>query len=88
MWAGLLSLDAGIPASEVAAMLSCVELVRATTLIDAVDHWTNAAVYAALAYEADPQTEEFSDSYSEKGSTQRNPIGFTGIEKLESSSSE
>ncbi len=88
MWAGLLSLDEGIPASEVAAMLSCVELVRATTLIDAVDHWTNAAVYAALAYETDPQTEESSDIYGGKSSIEKNPIGFTGIENSESLSSQ
>lgn len=88
MWSGLLRLSQPIPASEVAAMLSCVELVRATTLIDSTDHWTNAAVYVALAYETEPQTEESSDIYSGKSSAEKNPIGFTNIEKAESLSAQ
>lgn len=56
VWAGILDLENPIPASEVAAMLSAYDLVRATTLVDSRKHWTNAAAFAALADAADQQS--------------------------------
>lgn len=76
MWSGLLGLDQPIPASEVAAMLSCVELIRATTLVDSAAHWTNAAAYVALAYETEPDVEEELDPLIGKNKSDKNPIGF------------
>lgn len=87
MWSGLLGLDQAIPASEVAAMLSCVELIRATTLVDSTGHWTNAAAYVALAYETEPSIEEPSESYSGRSTVEKNPIGFAGSDKSEALSS-
>lgn len=57
-WAGILDLENAIPPSEVAAMLSAYDLVRATTLVDAHQHWVSAAAYAALADVTEPQSQE------------------------------
>jgi len=56
VWAGILDLEGPIPASEVAAMLSAYDLVRATTMVDSRQHWVNAAAFAALADTADSST--------------------------------
>ena len=75
MWSGLLGLDTPIAASEVAAMLSCVDLIRATTLVDSLEHWTSAAAHAALGYEVEPNEDENEEKDTRKMS-EKNPIGF------------
>lgn len=79
MWSGILELSGPIPPSEVAAMLSCLDLVRATTLIDAEQHWVGAAAHAAIAAYSDTQDdqhreEDAADQVEEKD---QNPIGFS-----------
>jgi len=49
VWQGILDLELPVPPSEVAAMLSAYNLVRATTIVDSRTHWADAAAYAAMA---------------------------------------
>lgn len=53
VWAGILDLEGPIPMSEVAAMLSAYDLVRATTMVDSRPHWVKAVAFAALGDAAD-----------------------------------
>jgi hypothetical protein len=78
MWSGILELDGPIPASEVAAMLSCVDLVRATTLIDSEKHWISAASHAAIAAYSDvnPEVALPDESDVEEDEKPKNKIGF------------
>jgi hypothetical protein len=83
MWSGILELSGPIPASEVAAMLSCLDLVRATTLIDSESHWTRAAAHAAIAAYSDSSEaaviEDDENQAQEKAAEIKdNPIGFSG----------
>lgn len=48
LWAGILNTDHQISPTEVAAMLAAYELIRASRLVDAEQHWTNVAQYAAI----------------------------------------
>lgn len=52
-WAGILDLEKPVSPSEVAAMLSTYDIIRATTLVDSHDHWVNAVAFAVLADAAD-----------------------------------
>lgn len=75
VWSGILDLEDAIPPSEVAALLSAYDLVRATTLIDSEEYWTSAAAYAALgAYSEPPAVAEYEAVDEQKS---RNPIGFS-----------
>jgi hypothetical protein len=79
MWSGILELNGPIPASEVAAMLSCLDLVRATTLIDSEKHWVNAAAHAALAAYSEINDDANSGAENEDSKLDtdpKNPIGF------------
>lgn len=76
MWSGILELDSPISPTEVAAMLSTVSLVRATTLVDAEEHWTMAATFAALGAAIEPPPEQLEDDEPVSEKT-INPIGFT-----------
>jgi hypothetical protein len=74
VWSGILDLDDAIPPSEVAALLSAYDLVRATTLIDSEEYWTSAAAYAALGAYSEPDVQiVYSAEEKEK---EKNPIGF------------
>jgi hypothetical protein len=80
MWSGILELNGPIPPSEVAAMLSCLDLVRATTLIDSEQHWAGAAAHAAIAAYSDANEEHGSEqepANDEKQGSESNPIGFS-----------
>jgi len=79
MWSGILELNGPIPPSEVAAMLSCLDLVRATTLIDSEKHWVGAAAHAAIAAYSDAQDvpDLGSEQDPEKEPHKENPIGFS-----------
>lgn len=54
VWSGILDLEDAIPPSEVAAMLSAYDLIRATNLVDSEEFWTSAAAYAALGAYSEP----------------------------------
>lgn len=53
IWAIMLDLEEPMLPSLAAAMMSVADIVRATTLVDAADHWQNAAVSAIMAMQAD-----------------------------------
>lgn len=54
VWSGILDLESTIPPTEVAAMLSAYDLVRATKYVDSEEYWTSAAAYAALGAHSEP----------------------------------
>jgi hypothetical protein len=74
VWSGILDLDDAIPPSEVAALLSAYDLVRATTLVDSEEYWTSAAAYAALGAYSEPSQNVIYDAEVEE--KDKNPIGF------------
>jgi hypothetical protein len=76
VWSGILDLDDVIPPSEVAALLSAYDLVRATTLVDSEEYWTSAAAYAALGAYSEPDSQAIYDVESEEEEKKKNPIGF------------
>jgi len=51
LWGSLLNLDDPIPASEVAAMMICLKLIRAQRNPSYADSWIDIAGYAALGGE-------------------------------------
>lgn len=75
VWSGILDLEDAIPPSEVAALLSAYDLVRATTLVDSEEYWTSAAAYAALGAYSEPRDVVIYDQESED--KRKNPIGFS-----------
>lgn len=75
VWSGILDLEDAIPPSEVAALLSAYDLVRATTLVDSEEYWTSAAAYAALGAYSEPKTATVYDIELEEAKS--NPIGFS-----------
>lgn len=75
VWSGILDLDDAIPPSEVAALLSAYDLVRATTLVDSEEFWTSAAAYAALGAYSEPSQNSIYDAETEE-EKEKNPIGF------------
>jgi hypothetical protein len=77
MWAGILELETPIPASEVAAMLSCFDLIRATTLVDSEPHWTNAAVFAAIAHSSDVEAAVAVEEVQHEPAARDFDIGFS-----------
>jgi hypothetical protein len=77
VWSGILELDTPIPASEVAAMLSSVSLIRATTLVESEEHWTTAAAYAALGHAAEVDLSPAEDDSDVPDEKAINPIGFS-----------
>ena len=78
VWAGILDLEGPIPTSEVAAMLSAYDLVRATTMVDSRPHWVNVVAFAALADAADTAMETGVSEKLEAMSEDKTPmiIGF------------
>jgi hypothetical protein len=74
VWSGILDLEDAIPPSEVAALLSAYDLVRATTLVDSEEYWTSAAAYAALGAYSEPDAQVVYDMDLEQ--KPKNPIGF------------
>lgn len=77
VWSGILDLEDAIPPSEVAALLSAYDLVRATTLVDSEEYWTSAAAYAALGAYSEPSSETVVAFYDVAlEDKEKNPIGF------------
>ena len=77
VWSGILELEGPIAASEVAAMLSSVSLIRATTLVESEEHWTMAATYAALGHVVEADLSSLSDPHEPPTEQAINPIGFS-----------
>ncbi len=78
VWAGILDLDDVIPSTTVAAMLSASELVKATSTLDAEEHWIGAAAYAALgAYNEVDESESAEENVSLSSKVGLPRIGFT-----------
>ncbi len=78
VWAGILDLDDVIPSTTVAAMLSASELVKATSTLDAEEHWIGAAAYAALgAYNEVDEPEGTEEGASATAKVGLPRIGFT-----------
>lgn len=75
MWAGLLKLETPIAPSEVAAMLSTYELVRATRFIDSQQHWSNVASFAAIGSFCEPH--EMENTGASLDVEKPLPIGFS-----------
>lgn len=53
VWSAMLDLESTMLPSQVAALLSVYSTIRATTLVDAEEHWTDAAVLSVAAAHAD-----------------------------------
>jgi hypothetical protein len=83
VWAGILDLEGPIPTSEVAAMLSAYDLVRATTMVDSRPHWVNVVAFAALADAADTAMAADVSEKSEAINEDKTPtaIGFASSYK-------
>jgi hypothetical protein len=78
VWCGILDLDDVIPPSEVAAMLSAYDLIRATNLVESEEYWTSAAAYAALGAYSEPYAREGASSIgAENNDEKKPPIGFS-----------
>lgn len=78
VWCGILDLDNVIPPSEVAAMLSAYDLIRATNLVESEEYWTSAAAYAALGAYSEPYAREGTSSIDiEIDDEKKPPIGFS-----------
>jgi hypothetical protein len=75
-WSGILDLEGPIAASEVAAMLASASLIRATTLVDSEEHWTNAAAFSALGHAVELDVRPPLDIENTDDDKMSNPIGF------------
>lgn len=53
VWSAMLDLETTMLPSQVAALLSVYSTIRATTLIEAEEHWKEAAVLSVAAAHAD-----------------------------------
>lgn len=85
VWAGILDLEDAIPATTVAAMLACHELVVAAANDDPEENWTMAAAYSALgAYTSVPAEiqEELEEEIQEVKMATK--IGFSPEEEEDS----
>lgn len=77
VWGGILDLESGIPPTEVAAMLSAYDLVRATKYVDSEEYWTSAAAYAALGAYSEPSGDGEQKIYDDAEEDKKAPlIGF------------
>lgn len=74
VWAGFLKLDSAIPATEVAAMLSASELVKATRFVESEQHWSSAASFAAVGSFC--ENVDTSESAQTEAEDEPLPIGF------------
>ena len=78
VWCGILGLEDIIAPSEVAAMLSAYDLIRATNLVESEEYWTSAAAYAALGAYSEPYARETVSSIDiELDDENKPPIGFS-----------
>lgn len=78
VWCGILGLEDIIAPSEVAAMLSAYDLIRATNLVESEEYWTSAAAYAALGAYSEPYAREATASIDiEFEDKDKPPIGFS-----------
>lgn len=78
VWCGILGLEDIIAPSEVAAMLSAYDLIRATNLVESEEYWTSAAAYAALGAYSEPYARETTSSIDVELDDQgKPPIGFS-----------
>jgi hypothetical protein len=80
VWSGILDLEEPIPSTEVAAMLCAHELIKATRLIDAEPHWTDAAAFAAIGASCEvleTQMQDSLDSDPANDEESQSPIGFS-----------
>lgn len=84
VWSGMLELEDPIAASEVAALLSAHELIRATRLVDSEDSWTAAAAYAALGAFSEPAGAEAEKIEVTEPKEPTQPIGFVASAKSHS----
>lgn len=85
-WAGILDLEKPVSPSEVAAMLSTYDIIRATTMVDSHDHWVNAVAFAVLADAADASEKLDASKSIEVSNDDKlpNAIGFTASSKNDS----
>jgi hypothetical protein len=81
VWAGLLELTDAITPSEVAAMLCCHDLVRATRLVESEEYWVSAAAYTALGALAEPPRQEAEKVEKIEKPEQPQAIGFVASAK-------
>ena len=78
VWCGILGLEDIISPSEVAAMLSAYDLIRATNLVESEEYWTSAAAYAALGAYSEPYAREANSSVDvDLDDKDKSPIGFS-----------
>lgn len=78
VWCGILGLEDIISPSEVAAMLSAYDLIRATNLVESEEYWTSAAAYAALGAYSEPYAREDNSSIDvDLDDRDKSPIGFS-----------
>jgi hypothetical protein len=78
VWCGILGLEDIISPSEVAAMLSAYDLIRATNLVESEEYWTSAAAYAALGAYSEPYAREDNSSIDvDLDDKDKSPIGFS-----------
>lgn len=85
-WAGILDLEKPVSPSEVAAMLSTYDIIRATTMVDSHSHWVTAVAFAVLADAADASEKLSSSKDTEVPGDDKplNVIGFTASNKNDS----
>ena len=76
LWSGILDLEGPIAASEVAAMFASASLIRATTLVDSEEHWTDAAAFSALGHTVELDVLPPLDVEKPDDDKTSNPIGF------------
>lgn len=77
VWSGLLGLDEAISPSDVAAMISSYELVKATRFVDSESYWSDAASFAAVGAFCELEREEPPGVESDQKEDDQLPIGFS-----------
>lgn len=79
VWSGLLGLENAIHPSDVAAMISSYELVKATRFVDSEAHWAEVASFAAVGSFCDTEEgrEEESRAFDNDEEHRQFPIGFS-----------
>lgn len=78
VWSGILNLENPISASDVAAMMSAHDLIKATNFVDSEEYWVGAAAYAAMGAYGEPHIHsESSPVFDQEDEGERTPIGFT-----------
>ena len=66
-------MDDVLPSTTVAAMLAASELVHATSMVNAEEHWIGAAAYSAMGAYSESEDDESEDG---KLTVSTLPVGF------------